>query len=194
VLAKTLVLANESQTKFDSLMQSYVDRFQPADEVEMGLVNQMVAARWRQQRLWLIQTAGIDLEMDRMQQKLAETMLECPEATRISIAFTYMANEEKAMDLLMRYETSYTRMHDRAMKSLQSLQQDRRAQEERIKPEPSEVVEPMPEPVLEPMSPITSECPEPERQNLPNDAKPQPSGPPPQTLPDPENVSPSPQL
>ena len=67
LLAKTLVLANESQTKFDSLMQSYVDRFQLADEVELGLVNQMVAARWRQQRLWMIQTAGIDLEMDRMQ-------------------------------------------------------------------------------------------------------------------------------
>ena len=118
LMAKTLVLANESQTKFDHLMQSYVDRFQPADEVEMGLVNQMVAARWRQQRLWMIQTAAIDLEMDRMQQKIAETMLECSEPTRISIAFTHMANEGKSLELLMRYETSYSRLHDRAMKSV----------------------------------------------------------------------------
>ena len=123
LLAKTLVLANESQAKFDELLQSYVDRFQPKDQVEMGFVNEMVAARWRQQRLWTIQTSAIDLEMYRMQPKLEETMLECSEATRISIAFTAMANQEKALELLMRYETSYSRMHDRAMKSLQSLQQ-----------------------------------------------------------------------
>src|SRR5205085_4778645 len=67
LVAKTLVLANESQAKFDELLQSYVDRFQPKDQVEMGFVNEMVAARWRQQRLWTMQTAGIDLEMYRMQ-------------------------------------------------------------------------------------------------------------------------------
>src|SRR6266699_3375824 len=67
LLAKTLVLANESQAKFDELLQSYVDRFQPKDQVEMGFFNEMVAARWRQQRLWTIQTSGIDLELYRTQ-------------------------------------------------------------------------------------------------------------------------------
>src|SRR6185369_16981055 len=124
-LAQTLVLANESHARFDKLYNSYIDRFQPADEVEMSLINEMVAARWRQQRLWMIQTAGIDLEMDRMQQQVAETMLQCPEPTRISIAFTWMANKEKAAELLTRCETTYSSMHDRAMKALKRLQEDR---------------------------------------------------------------------
>src|SRR5438105_579650 len=87
-----------------------------------GPQDELVAARWRQQRLCTMQTAGIDLEMYRMQPELENTMRECPESTRIAIAFTSLANQEKAMELLMRYETSYSRMHDRAMKSLQSLQ------------------------------------------------------------------------
>src|SRR6185369_9130205 len=43
-MAQTLVLTNESQEKFDQLTQDYIDRFKPADNVEMGLVNEMVAA------------------------------------------------------------------------------------------------------------------------------------------------------
>lgn len=193
LLAKTLVLANESQTKFDSLMQSYVDRFQPADEVEMGLVNQMVAARWRQQRLWMIQTAAVDLEMDRMQQKIEETMLQCSEPTRISIAFTYMANKEKAMELLMRYETSYNRMHDRAIKSLQCLQKDRKSQEEQTQIDAPNVHECEASSTVEPALPITSDSHELEKQNLPNDPK-QASLEPDRLLPETERVPPAPQL
>src|SRR5438876_9534095 len=97
-LAQALVLANESKTKFDELFQSYVKRFQPQDEVEMGFINEMVAARWRQQRMWMIQTAGTDLEMYRMQEEIKKTMYECPESMRISIAFTHMANKEKTAE------------------------------------------------------------------------------------------------
>ena len=59
--AQTLVLSNESQAKFDQMLASYIERFKPADEVEMNLVDEMVAARWRQQRVWMIQTAALDL-------------------------------------------------------------------------------------------------------------------------------------
>ena len=117
----------------------------------------MVAARWRQQRLWMIQSASIDLEQDRLDPHIQETMLECSEPTRISIAFNSLA-KENGMDLLMRYETSYSRMHDRAMKALQRLQ------EQRSKAEPPKLAEPA--------LPITSELPEPPKQNLRNEAKP----------------------
>jgi hypothetical protein len=51
-MAETLVLTNESKEKFDQLMEDYVDRFQPRDNVEMGLVTEMVTA--------------LDLEQDRL--------------------------------------------------------------------------------------------------------------------------------
>ncbi len=49
---KALVLSNESEAQFEALMQTYIDRFQPQDHVEMDLVDQIVAAQWRLRRIW----------------------------------------------------------------------------------------------------------------------------------------------
>jgi hypothetical protein len=63
--------------------------------------------------------------MDKQEQQIEETMLMCTEPTRIGIAFTTMANDENTLELLLRYETNFSRMHERAMKALQRLQKDR---------------------------------------------------------------------
>src|SRR5437764_12129110 len=70
--AKTLVLSNESQSKFDQLLESYIKKFKPRDAVEHDLVTEMVAARWRLQRIWLIQTAALDHQMEAMEADLNE--------------------------------------------------------------------------------------------------------------------------
>ena len=54
---KTLVLCNESQAQFDALTQRYIRKFQPQDEVDMELIDDLVAARWRLQRVRLMQAA-----------------------------------------------------------------------------------------------------------------------------------------
>jgi hypothetical protein len=173
LLCKTLVLANESQTRFDALYQAYIDRFQPADEVEMGFVNEMVAARWRQQRIWMFQTAGMNLEMDRQQQPIEETMLHCTEQTRVSLAFDGLAKLEKTLDLQLRYETSYSRMHDRAMKALQRL---REASPTTVQPqtesEQIEAAEPASDPTVNPAVAVACEPGETPKSNLRNDAEP----------------------
>src|SRR5207245_9468548 len=48
---KTLVLCNESQAQFDALTERYIQKFQPQDEVDMELIEDIVAARWRMQRI-----------------------------------------------------------------------------------------------------------------------------------------------
>src|SRR6266404_8235558 len=147
LLTQTLVLANESPTKFNELLQSYIDRFQPADNVEMGFVNEMVAARWRQQRMWMIQTAGMDLEMNRQEDQIEEDMIFCTEPTRISLAFDGMTKRDNTLELQLRYETSYSRMHDRAMKALQRLRESSKQPEPKITEpviEPEKVIEPEP--------------------------------------------------
>lgn len=116
--SKTLVLANESPAKFDHLLQMYIEKFQPRDGVEMNLVDEMVAARWRQQRGWVIQTAAFDLQMEKEEQEVTS------EPARLALAFIAMANQEKILELIMRYETSYSRMHDRAMKALYRLREE----------------------------------------------------------------------
>jgi len=179
--SKTLVLANECPEKFNQLLQTYIDKFQPQDGVEMNLVDEMVAARWRQQRVWMVQTAAMDLQMDKQVDEFASSPYPVTEPTRIAMAFLAMANDEKALELLMRYETSYSRMHDRAMKTLMRLRETPLTPEslQQSNPLPQaepvvQAVEPKPQPII----PTTCTPTEPEIRKLQNDAKPQASTPP----------------
>ena len=63
--SKSLVLSNESHAAYDKLRLEYVNRFQPYDGVEMDLVDDMVSARWRLRRIAIMQTAALDLQMDK---------------------------------------------------------------------------------------------------------------------------------
>jgi hypothetical protein len=148
--AKALVLTNESHAQYDALEAQYVARFQPADGVEMDLVNDMVTSRWRLRRIWSMQTAAFDLKMDQMELEIAEKFTSIDQPTRTVVAFSSMANNEKSLQLLLRYETTYNRMYNRAMKTLQDLQKDHvnqapstMSEELRNDPKPAE---PAPEP------------------------------------------------
>jgi hypothetical protein len=123
--AKTLVLSTESQAEFDEMLLSYTRKFQPQDEVEMDLVNEMVAAQWRLRRIWLIQTTALDSQMEIMEDNLGK-------------AFTTMANEQRSLELLLRYETTYRRMYDRALSNLLKLRESFPFEELRNDPEPVE--------------------------------------------------------
>ena len=123
--SKAVVLTNESQAKFDELRQEYVNRFLPQDAVEMDLVDDMVGARWRLRRITIMQTAAFDLQMDKDEVEIKKSFVKIDEPTRTVVAFTKLTNGEKTLELLMRYETTYSRMYDRAMKALQRLQMDR---------------------------------------------------------------------
>ena len=132
--SKAVVLTNESQILFDELHLTYVQEFQPKTGVEMDLVDQMVASQWRLRRIWRMQTAALDLKMDQQEAEIAKTFNQIDQTTRTTVAFTAMANDEKALDLFLKYETAYTRMHQRAMNSLSK----HRKEKLRNDPEPAE--------------------------------------------------------
>jgi hypothetical protein len=119
---KTLVLCNESQAQFDALTQRYIRKFQPQDEVDMELIDDLVAARWRLQRVRLMQAAALDLEMDRQADEIEASFVNIDEPTRATLALTKLANTEKTLQLLHRYETTYTRQYHRTLKLLESRQ------------------------------------------------------------------------
>ncbi len=81
----------------------------------MDLVTEMVAAQWRLRRIWVIQSAALDLQMDKMAPQLELIFEKFNEPTRLSLAFTTMANEEKSLQLLLRYETTYRPMYSQAL-------------------------------------------------------------------------------
>src|SRR6185369_13766298 len=109
--SKLLVLSNESQASYDKLRLEYVNRFQPQDGVEMDLVDDMVGARWRLRRIVIMQTAALDLQMDKDDAELKRNFQQIDQPTRLAVAFGKLSNGDNTMPLLMRYETTYSRMY-----------------------------------------------------------------------------------
>ena len=91
----------------------------------MGFVDDMVGARWRLRRIAIMQTAAFDLQMDKDETEIHKHFSTIDQPTRLYVAFSNLANNERSLELLMRYETNYSRMHDRAFNSLQKLQNER---------------------------------------------------------------------
>src|SRR5437660_6370134 len=61
----TILLARENREDFDRMVSEYNAIHEPVGAEEIGFVREMVAARWRIQRIWTAETSVIDLEMVR---------------------------------------------------------------------------------------------------------------------------------
>jgi hypothetical protein len=136
------VLQNESPEIFNQLLDCCIRRFQPQDELEMELVHEIAAARWRLRRLWTIETAMFDAEMDRQAERLSREFVSFDEPTRQAEAFTALATENRGLALLTRYESRLRRAYEHAVESLHRLQQERAeagepARNENLQNEPS---------------------------------------------------------
>ena len=123
--AKSVVLPTESQEDFQSLLDSYVDQFDPQGGVEMDLIQTMAAARWRLRRICSIETTLLDKEMTRNAKDIRREFNNPDDAGRLARVFRDLANHGQSLALLMRYEGALNRSYDRAFKQLLLLQAHR---------------------------------------------------------------------
>lgn len=63
LLARAVLLENESRAGFDEIFHDYVKQFAPRNRVEMDAVEQMCAATWRIRRLWSMARKAHELEL-----------------------------------------------------------------------------------------------------------------------------------
>jgi hypothetical protein len=137
---KTMVLQCESEDAFHEMLAEYAATYQPGSPVEQVLVNDMVAARWRMQRLRAIEIALLDSEMDR---EPPETEVTPEDAGyQLACAFRRLADESRAISLASRYESRLHRIHEHSHRTLRELQQSRKQQTD----EPVSPVSVQPEP------------------------------------------------
>ena len=170
--AKSVVLSTESQEDFQSLLDSYIDQFDPQSGIEMELVEAMAAARWRLRRISTIETSLLNNEMVRRARDIDKEFRINNEG-RLAWVFRNLADNGQSLALLMRYEGALNRSYDRAFKQLQMLQSARhRSQPNEPKPDPNpaslpgpvtpSVVSPIPvPPVRDPDSDCASSSPNP---------------------------------
>jgi hypothetical protein len=123
--SSTIVLTTEDWPNYLKCREAFIQRFQPADDVELDLVEEMVAARWRQQRMWAIESAAIDDELDAQRAEVDQAYSAITPDVRTALAFTKLADESRALALIGRYEARYSRQFHRALKALKELQANR---------------------------------------------------------------------
>jgi hypothetical protein len=131
-----VVINGESEEAFQTLRQSYLDRFQPLDPVELDLVEQMVAATWRIRRSWAIEAEVFNDAMDDariwLETKGYEPGSEIPPHAALGIA---AMKKERSLANLGRQEARLTRLYNHAFQTLLKLQQQNKSRQN----EPSNV-------------------------------------------------------
>jgi hypothetical protein len=112
LLARCLVLEDESTDAFQALLAKYIARLQPADDLELDIVEEMVAACWRMRRSWAIETHMIDTATAD-----PDSDSSTPPIDRITAAFNNLASSP-ALPLMHRYETRLHMVYQRALYNL----------------------------------------------------------------------------
>jgi hypothetical protein len=121
--AKTLVLPNESLDEFNRFRKTYLDKFQPMDEVELDLLEDMVSAQWRLRRIRALETKSMAMQIDFQERELTDAFGTSDPDTAAAMAFTHMANESKTLHMYLRYETALRRAFGKALDTLLRLRQ-----------------------------------------------------------------------
>jgi hypothetical protein len=107
-----IILKGEKADRFDALLASLVEEFQPTTPNEHMLIETMAVARWRQVRNWTIQTATLELETANQDQTASSPPVIA------ALAFRALADNSQALHLLQRYDTALDRQYSRALANL----------------------------------------------------------------------------
>ncbi len=122
LLSKEIVLEGESQEEFDELLASYLEEHQPETPTERDLIQSMAVARWRQQRIWTLETAGLNHQMRHPKYREAEDY-----PTQQFIAFRTLTDDTRTLELFSRYEARYDRQFRMSLATFLSLRAKRDA-------------------------------------------------------------------
>ena len=125
ITAKTLVLCNENPQALEDLRQAYYDRFQPFDQAEVDLVDQMVMARWRIRRYVSTETAILDFEILRQQADVDRQFPGITPPMRCSLAFRKLLADDNSLVTISRYEPRLQRAYKLAYETLMQMQANR---------------------------------------------------------------------
>src|SRR5450755_567267 len=110
LLSRCVVLDGEDQALFDQLLDNLFDEMNPQSETDCQLVENLAVTRWRLLRLWALEKATIENEL--------ENHHHLDPAKRTAKAFDVLSNNSRTLDVLTRYETRFDRQYHRALKHL----------------------------------------------------------------------------
>jgi hypothetical protein len=133
---KLVLLQCEDPDNFKEFVAEYAATYKPATPAEQNLVDEMIAARWRMRRIWMIETALFDDAMNR-EAAPSKNQPDTDPGIQLAQAFRFLADDSRALSLVSRYESRFHRTYHRAYQTLRELQKAPRLQAtEPVHPEP----------------------------------------------------------
>jgi hypothetical protein len=109
LLSRNIVMRDESPEGFTAVFKDHLARLQPADGMEHGMVEEMVADHWRLRRAWAIET--------RMLENEAAAQSAPDPLDRIVQGFQALA-EKPSLGLIHRYQTRLHLNYQRALANI----------------------------------------------------------------------------
>jgi hypothetical protein len=88
----SVVLRKESLEDYQEMLDAYTEQFQPANQAEFHLIEEMAAAKWRQRRLWDIEAHFLELEIVKQTEKLDQKYTSYGSITPLSLAYSTLAS------------------------------------------------------------------------------------------------------
>jgi hypothetical protein len=114
LLAEEIIIDGELADRFSAFSTAHHELLQPRNEIEFGLVENIVMCRWRQKRLWVLESARMAHEI-RQQAIIHESE---NKRTRAALAFSSLTDHSRALDSMNRYETRFDRQASRSLQRL----------------------------------------------------------------------------
>ncbi|MBI1895902.1 MAG: hypothetical protein HYS04_05100 [Acidobacteria bacterium] len=159
--AGTLLLPSEDHEHYETLRHQYYARFDPADEFEADLVDQILAHRWGMLRVDIAQRDLFAHEAAKLDDAGADA------SAQLNAAFSN-PYRDKTLALYVRYRSHYCHAYDRTLRNLERLQAARR------KLESEAASAGVSEPAATTPKPGTQPPPPPRERNEPNEPPPPP--------------------
>lgn len=150
---KTVVLPTEDPAQFEELIRDYTRDLKPVTSLETDLVHELAACRWRLQRLWSVESWAFEVTIARRRKDVDNEFKNCDDSMRTALAFMALAEDSKALPLLIRYETRLTRRYDQVLKEIKALQDQRKKDQDPPPPKPCETNSLKPVLLLKPVPP-----------------------------------------
>lgn len=119
--ANKLVLPSESQPAYRKLLQDYFDHFKPTTGVERELVYTMALARWRLRRLSTIEVNMYSNQLFTCREQIRKDLPNPDPQEALAWAFKFLGNNSTGFAMMLRYESTLTRTHDRAFKQVEAV-------------------------------------------------------------------------
>ena len=118
MLAQSVVLHSESDAGFTALLADLIDEFQPETPSETRLIEIMAVADWRRSRLWCLEMAHYTHAIhaqERANDPIADHENSEIPSMHTALAFTFLCDHTRTLELLNRYEVRYSREYHRTL-------------------------------------------------------------------------------